>query len=224
MDRMIRAAAALVGIFALGAALTLIFPGRAMAAGMDTCSYGPCGGNALISVSGVTQAPNGVVTLSVQGSEWLPGETVEFTADGPVYFVGSAQASSAGDLSISIVLPEGYSAGVHTLSALGSESGRTASTMFTLLAPSAAPTPCASTTAASTVGTASVVLAAFYLTSCPTQLPLAPQAAGAPPASGTSPSLPFTGADLTAMSGVAAFVICAGGLLVLSARRRRRSF
>ncbi len=46
---------------------------------------------------------------------------------------------------------------------------------------------------------------------------------GVVPVATTSPGLPFTGADIAALSGVGALAMALGGMLILTGRRRRRA-
>lgn len=186
--------------------------------GSAAWAYGPGGGSATISVS-VSQSSTGITTLTVTGSGFGANETVNFVAYYPAENVGAADSDASGNISTTITLPAGYSAGSHTLSGTGSVSGNRGSASFTLAVASQALNPCPSTTGASAGSSGGIVLVSFYTAPCigsgtpSVATPAAPKA----PASG----LPFTGTDAQLLAGVGAAAVCAGGLLVLSTRRRR---
>lgn len=210
----------LAGIATFTAAPALATPAAA-------CSYGPCGGIGVTSIV-VSIGPNGIVTLTINGRGFQPGEVVDFTVHSASYSVGSTVASSTGTISASVTLPAGIPAGTHELVALGTVSGVTSTTPFTLTAPTGGLNPC--TTSASTHNSGYVLAAAYQTTACLSQN--AP-AAGSPSAAGNmsgaaaapqgSSELPFTGANAATGVAVAAIALMAGGILVLVSRRRRRN-
>lgn len=202
----------------------------AMATPAATCAYGPCGGTGTISIT-IHIGPDGIVTITINGSGFKPGEIVDFTVHSASYSVGSTVASSSGTISSSVTLPAGIPAGNHELIALGTVSGVTSTTPFTLSAPTGGLNPC--TTSASTHSSGFVLAAAYQTTACLSQnTPAAanPSAVGNPSA-GANPAaasqgssqLPFTGANAATGVAIAAMALLAGGLLVLVSRRRRRS-
>jgi hypothetical protein len=189
----------------LGAAAPAFAGARISAA---TCTYGPCGGNATITVS-VQQDCNGVVTLAVDGHGFAASETVDLTASNPTQLVGVTTANPGGVIKTTIVLPGGYSAGTHTLTAVGTVSGRTASATFTLARTSVASTPglppCKGKGSSGQVTTGATTATT----------------ADPPAVAASSSGLAFTGADAGLTAGLGALVVCSGGLLVIAARRRR---
>ena len=178
-------------------------------------AYGP--GAASISVT-VNQS-GGRTTLTVTGSGFGPDETVNFVAYPPTTSLGATTSDGAGAISTTLTLPAGFSAGSHTLSATGATTGNNGSAVFNLAQATQPLVPCA---AAATSGSSGIVLAAFYSDPCAaTSPPAAPNAAAAPRAPGSG--LPLTGTDAELLAGVGAAALCAGGLMVLSSRRRRAS-
>lgn len=199
----------------------------AIAAPAAACSYGPCGGTGTISIT-ITISPNGIVTITIHGAGYKPGEVVDFTVHSASYSVGSTVASPTGTISATVTLPAGIPAGSHELVALGTVSGVTSTTPFTLSAPTGGLNPC--TTSASTHSSGYVLAAAYQTAACLSQnAPAAasPSAvgntAGAAAAPQSSSQLPFTGANAATGIAVAAIALMAGGLLVLVSRRRRRN-
>ena len=189
----------------------------------QSCTYGPCGPTGVMVVVSVTQQPNGVTEIDISISAFGHDETVDIYVHSVSYSVGSTVTNSSGQASLTITLPAGLAPGTHTLTAVGTRTGTTASTTFTLSRTTAGLQPC---TAGVSSASGGVVLAA-----CLNQVPAAspPAAAGTPQAAGTpkaapapQSSLPFTGTDARLTAGVAAVLVAAGGMLVLASRKRQR--
>jgi hypothetical protein len=202
----------------LVAGLCLVGSVPASAAALpQSCTYGPCGPTGVMVVVSVTQQPNGVTQIDVSISAFGHDETVDFYVHSVSYSVGSTVTNSSGQASLAITLPAGLAAGTHTLTAVGTRTGTTATTTFTLARATAGLQPC---TAGLSSAAGDVVLAA-----CLNQVPAAapPAAAGAPQAAhAPQSSLPFTGTDARLTAGVAAVLVASGGVLVLASRKRRR--
>lgn len=190
--------------------------GPAKAAGFSTACYGPSCTTATLSVT-VVYNSNGTITLRANGSNFAPDETVDFWISNPTRSVGSFPAGPLGTVTASIQLPGGVPPGNHTLVAVGVSSGKVASAPFTTKVSSGVVQPCT----AAAVHSSGVVLAAFVMTACLSNQAPPPAVARALGKSQGSSALPFTGADSAALAGVGAAAIGAGGLLVLSSRRRR---
>lgn len=227
---------------ALGA-LAMVLAGASLTAGTAAAAscYGPSGcPSRSVSVT-VSVGSNGVITLTVSGSGFQISETINFTAYSHGIDVGSTRSNSGGSFSTSIVLPSGLASGQHTLVATGATNGDTASTTFVLNNPTSSAYPCASTSAYQTINGARVVDAAYVSTACLSSgIPAASGGSStgasstgssssnaatpsATPSAASSASQPlaFTGIDVTILIALAAIALTAGGMLVLSTRRRR---
>ena len=209
----------LTGLLLVLAVGLLFSAGSASAASYSqACTYGPCGGTGTLTVTSVTQTPQGITTLKVTGSAFQPGETVDFYLGNSS--VGDVNANATGAFSTTIVLPGGFKAGTYTLRAIGTKSGITAtSNSFTLAGPTAGEQPC--TASATTGGAAIVLAAAVHTTAClNTQVPSVNTATGAP-STKASNGLPFTGTDAVAIAMVGAVALGLGGVLVMTSRQRK---
>ena len=191
--------------------------GPAKAGMLSATCYGPTScAPATLSVT-VVYNSNGTISLKATGSNFTPGETVDFWINHPTRSVGSFQAGPTGTVVASFVLPGAVPPASHTLAAVGVTSGKVASAHFVTTKSSGVVQPCT----AAAVHSSGVVLAAFVMTACFTnQAPPSAVARALGNSQGNS-ALPFTGADSAALAGVGAAAIGAGGLLVLSSRRRR---
>lgn len=234
-------------LFAMAPTASAAPAAKALPQAASCPSYGPgsCTGKVTVTV----QTPNGhIITITISANGYLCGERVNVTLSNPNHNIatftakcpqGSAAAVNStpspypGGFSGSIVLPNGYAAGPHTLTALGSQSGVIATTTVNLPTSSGYVQPC--TASISSSHTTGVVLAAAYLSAqCKTALPAT---AGGPPSSGSnnaiasvgtaSPQrasqLPFTGFNAATAAASGAILVGAGGALVMVSRRRRRS-
>lgn len=89
------------------------------------------------STDGVTAQPGDPV--SVNGSGYTPGETVDETLHSTPVSLGSVMANGSGDVSATVTIPIGTPAGAHELLLTGESSGLTASLPVLVPAPSTAP-------------------------------------------------------------------------------------
>jgi hypothetical protein len=198
-----------------GSLLAMVSPASA-AAPLGTSCYGPCPPPATLSVT-VIYNSNGTITLKATGSGFAPNETVNFWINKPTRQVGSFPADPQGTVIASILLPGAVPPASHDLVAVGVTSGRVATAHFVTTKSSGVVQPCT----AAAVRSSGVVLAAFVVTACFHNQAPPPAVARALGNGQGSSALPFTGADSAALAGIGAAAIGAGGLLVLSARRRR---
>jgi LPXTG-motif cell wall-anchored protein len=218
----------LIAIAILLAGTVTLLAGRADAAGLSprgTCTYGPCGSTAAITAT-VHQGANNIITLTVVGVRFAPYEIVTVVMTSPTRGLGSTGTNGTGGFDTTFQLPAGVPAGTHGLYAYGHSSGDLASTTFTTTVPSGVVQPCTASHMSS-VGSATIVLAAYVEACNPTSAPgiLPPAAGGAAaqlPALPRSPSeLPLTGADVAGLATAGAGAVLFGGLVVMGARRRR---
>lgn len=241
ISRALRALAgtALVGTLTFGASISA--PAALAAPAAESCpGYGPGGCTGSGSAQESDQ-PDGTTELQGHAEGYQPGERVDGEVHSTAVSVGSWIADQVGAVSFTIVLPAGLAAGNHTLTLLGTVSGVSTVIPFTLPHATAGVTPCA---ASYSTGSRVVLAAAYIPAACISaappgqlpsggqypsggQLPAAPGAAavsGSAPASGAPASqLPFTGFNAATAASLGAMAVLAGGLLVLTSRRRRRS-
>ena len=92
----------------------------------------------------VPQAPAGT-PLTVNGTGFKPGETVQFWYNGAS--VGTATADTNGAVQVTFTMPTNINPGAYDLTATGETSGSTVTVQYTLLAASATPAPTAAPTA-----------------------------------------------------------------------------
>ena len=89
------------------------------------------------AVAASTQAPAEGASLTLTGTGYLPGETVDNVLHSAPYSLGSAVADSLGNFSVSVTLPSGVT-GSHTISSTGVTSGRVSTVAITIVGPQSA--------------------------------------------------------------------------------------
>jgi hypothetical protein len=92
-----------------------------------SASAAPYANQATLSVSTTNPAVGG--TLTVSGSGYAAGETVNLTLESASVSLGSAVANASGDFTTSVTLPSGFS-GQHTIVGTGATSGESASVVI----------------------------------------------------------------------------------------------
>ncbi|MGH8860772.1 MAG: hypothetical protein ACRDVG_05980 [Jatrophihabitantaceae bacterium] len=95
----------------------------------STASAAPYTNQATLSVSDQTPAVG--ATISVHGTGFGSSETVQLTLNSTPISLGSAMTDGSGNFSKSVKLPSGVT-GTHTITAVGTSSGRTASVQITI--------------------------------------------------------------------------------------------
>ena len=160
-----------------------------------TSASASTGGTGSLSLSASTCSASTGCTLTVSGSGFEAGETIDLTLHSTPTGLGTTRADSSGAFSTTVSVPAATPAGTHMIIATGETSATTASASFTVTVPTATATTIAATPVPTTATTA--------VTSTP------------------STPLPFSGADVAALLGVGAVALALGGAFLLSAGRRR---
>src|SRR5918911_456536 len=106
MMRVIRGAAAIGAVLAIGA----LFTGVALAQ-----QYPPSAPSVAVSDSTVTPGQS----VSVSGSGWEAGTTVSLSFDSAAGSLGSANVRADGTFSMGVTIPASASAGTHLIGAAG---------------------------------------------------------------------------------------------------------
>lgn len=109
------------------------------AAGLaGSASAAPYTTQPVVSVSNQTPTEGSTLTVSFQG--FLPGENVRIELHSQVYLLATVRADANGAATATVTLPAGVT-GNHTIVAIGTVSGRTASVPITILAQPASSVP-----------------------------------------------------------------------------------
>lgn len=116
----------------VGALITMIVFAASSAAAPSDSGYPPPPPAGSVS----DQTPVAGSTITVSGSGFLAGETVDCVLHSAAVDLGSAQADANGNVSLVVTLPTGVT-GAHTIVLTGETSGRTVSIPITIQAASA---------------------------------------------------------------------------------------
>lgn len=186
----------------------LVFPKFAPPSGSAAPGGTTGGANAptgIPSISTDSAAPGEEVTVA--GTGFNPGETVDFIMHSEPVLLGSATADAKGVATLAFTVPSKADTGLHTIDLIGQTSGKTLRVALQVTQQSTTTT---STTVATTTTTAPTT------TRAPTTQPT--------PAPTTAPSdagqLPVTGSDAAHSVPFATALIAFGLLLVIVASRR----
>lgn len=141
--------------------------------------------------------------MSLSGAGFGVSETVDLALHSTPSSLGTVSTNQSGDFVTTVTIPAGVSPGTHSIVAIGETSGATASFTFTLTAETTATAPSTTTSPTTT----------------PSPSTTAAQAAPSSPSSPTSTGgLAFTGADVSALSALAAIAVAAGIFFLLTGR------
>jgi len=198
----------------IGVSITVTTPGGTIH--IDVSNYCPGETISISLVTGNVTPVNGSTanckTTHTTSHTSLMAKVVLVSSTHDVVPLGTTTADNAGNGSASFAVPAGTAPGTYSLVATGSQSGRTSVTSFTVTGASTAP---------GNSGSAG------------NPLPVVAAGGGSSGGSGSHPTGPvtaaaggglaFTGADIAALTAIGAVAIPLGALLMMSARRRRRT-